>query len=64
MQSWQNKNNRCYWYFISGNKWLDVWLAMLTSLVVLVVTIQFILEKNTAAAAEGETLGNQVKINF
>lgn len=59
MQSWQNKNNRCYWYFISGKKWLDVYLEMLTSLVVMVVTFQFILARETTAAAEGET-----EINF
>ena len=55
MQSWQNKDNRCYWYFISGDKWLDIYLEMLTSLVVLVVTFQFILQKDTTAAAEGKT---------
>lgn len=55
MQSKQNDNNRCYWYFISGNKWLNIYLEMLTSLVVLVVTVQFILQKESTSASEGET---------
>ena len=56
MQSIMGVNNRCYWYFLTSNRWLTVHLDFLTSFIVFLVSIQFILQKETTAASEGETL--------
>ena len=55
MQSTMNVNNRCFWTYLTGNRWLNVYLDFLTCAIVFLVTFQFIIQKDTTAAGDGES---------
>ena len=51
-----NVNNRCYWYYIIGNRWLKFNLDLMSSLMLLIVTVQFVAQKDRTAAGDGKMI--------
>ena len=49
-------NNRCYWYFLTGNRWLKFYLDLMSSMILLIVTVQFISNKNRTTAGDGKKI--------
>ena len=49
-------NNRCYWYYQTGNHWLDFYLDLISSLILLIVTVQFISNKDRTTAGDGKLI--------
>lgn len=47
-------NNRCNWYFLIGTRWLKINLDLLASLILLLVTVQFIFRKDRSADGDGK----------
>lgn len=46
-------NNRANWYSFQGNRWLSLYLDLTGSLILLVVTIQFVFGKESTTEGEG-----------
>lgn len=68
-------NNQAFWYYIQGNRWLNFNLSFLASLVLLVVCVQTVLQKEqtnggdtglliTYAASVLLTFSNDFKLNY
>ena len=46
-------NNRANWYSSQGNRWLSFYLDLIGSLILLVVTVQFVFAKKSTTEGEG-----------
>lgn len=49
-------NNRCNWYYLTGNRWLKFNLTLLTNCIILVVTTTLIMDKNPSDAGNAGLL--------
>ena len=47
-------NNRANWYSFQGNRWLSFYLDLISSLILLVVTVQFVFAKESTTEGEGK----------
>ena len=47
-------NNRANWYSFQGNRWLGFYLDLIGSLIILVISFQFVLKKETSSPGNGK----------
>ena len=47
-------NNRTNWYSFQGSRWLGFYLELLCSLILLVVSIQLVIQKDRTSSGEGK----------